>query len=352
MKSKIIDINTIKNLKQANLTYGLCHGAFDLVHPGHVKHFESAKKLCDKLIVSLTSDFYVQKRKGANRPIYTEQERAYIISCLEFVDYVVISPYDTAIETLELIKPDLYIKGPDYKNKQTSGILKEKQAIESLGGRLVFTDDEKYSTSDLLDKISKTNRPKMLLVLDRDGTLIEEKSFLGKHSDWRENIVLKRPVVDFIHYLKQSYNLTIIVISNQAGVARGYFTPEIVQEINRTIECELNKEGIFVAAWEFCPDVDLSYATKQELDNFLPEYVKETTDRKPSPNMLFKTLQKLNMSLSDFDTKLVLGDRAEDEELARNIEAGFVNVTDKSYEEIVEDIKKLGTMPPLKRQSS
>jgi cytidyltransferase-like protein len=65
-------INIILELKKQHKTIGLCHGGFDLLHPGHIKHFESAKKLCDVLVVSVTSDRFVGSRKGDGRPVFSE----------------------------------------------------------------------------------------------------------------------------------------------------------------------------------------------------------------------------------------------------------------------------------------
>ncbi|MFC1686784.1 adenylyltransferase/cytidyltransferase family protein [Nanoarchaeota archaeon] len=93
-------IDLISQLKSQSKTVGLCHGGFDLVHPGHVKHFESAKKECDILIVSITADQFVTSRKGSGRPIYTDKLRAYMIASLEFVDYVVISDFKKGIEVI------------------------------------------------------------------------------------------------------------------------------------------------------------------------------------------------------------------------------------------------------------
>ena len=69
-------VQVIEKLKSERKTVGLCHGGFDLLHPGHVKHFESAKKQCDVLFVSITSDQFVTSRKGTGRPVYTDKLRA------------------------------------------------------------------------------------------------------------------------------------------------------------------------------------------------------------------------------------------------------------------------------------
>ena len=97
VSKKILDyssaIKKISELKEKNKTVGLCHGGFDLLHPGHIKHFESAKNLCDYLMVSITSDRFVTSRKGSGRPIFSDKLRAYASACTEFVDFVVISDF-------------------------------------------------------------------------------------------------------------------------------------------------------------------------------------------------------------------------------------------------------------------
>lgn len=154
---KIIGLETaakkISNLRKSNKTAGLCHGGFDLLHPGHIKHLESAAKLCDHLIVSITSDRFVALRKGKNRPIFSENLRAYSIASIRYVDYVVISDFELAIEVLEILKPSFYIKGPDFIGKDTPGIVAEIRKTESIGGKIIFTNDEKLSTTQIIDYI-------------------------------------------------------------------------------------------------------------------------------------------------------------------------------------------------------
>lgn len=148
-------INLIGKLKKEGKKVGLCHGGFDLLHPGHIKHFESAKKLCDTLIVSITSDRFVEKRKGDGRPIFTEKLRAYSIACISFVDFVVISDYNLGIEVIKTLKPSYYIKGQDYINKEEHEINAEINAIRSVGGEILYTKDPKLSTTSIIDYIKK-----------------------------------------------------------------------------------------------------------------------------------------------------------------------------------------------------
>jgi len=150
-------IDLISKLKSENKKVGLCHGGFDLLHAGHVKHFESSKKLCDILFVSITSDKFVAERKGGKRPIFTDKVRAYMVAGVSFVDYVVIADFKTGIEAIKELKPNFYIKGPDYINSETQGINAEREAIMSVGGEIKYTNDPKLSTTEIMDYIKEKN---------------------------------------------------------------------------------------------------------------------------------------------------------------------------------------------------
>lgn len=149
-------IDLITKLKSQSKKVGLCHGGFDLLHPGHIRHLDSARKLCDVLFISVTSDKFVALRKGAGRPIYTDKLRAYMAASIRFVDYVVISDFETAIEAIKLLKPDYYIKGPDYIKSKISAITAEREAVASIGGVIKYTNDPKLATTDIISYIKKS----------------------------------------------------------------------------------------------------------------------------------------------------------------------------------------------------
>jgi rfaE bifunctional protein nucleotidyltransferase chain/domain len=153
---KIKDINelaaTLPSLRAGKVVVH-CHGVFDLMHIGHIRHFVEAKKLGDLLIVSLTPDHHVNK--GPHRPVFTESLRAEAIASLECVDYVTVNKWPTAVEAIELLKPDRYAKGSDYKDAaadHTGGITLERKAVEAAGGELIFTDEITFSSSQLLNR--------------------------------------------------------------------------------------------------------------------------------------------------------------------------------------------------------
>lgn len=129
-----------------------CHGVFDLLHIGHIRHFQTAKKHGDVLVVTITADRYVNK--GPNRPSFHEILRAEAVAALDCVDYVVINPSPTAVEAIKAIKPHVYIKGSEYqdpKNDITQKIKDEENAVKSVGGELTFTNDITFSSSTLLN---------------------------------------------------------------------------------------------------------------------------------------------------------------------------------------------------------
>ena len=94
----------------------MCHGVFDLVHPGHIRHLSYAKSKSDKLIVSITSDLHVKKAEF--RPYVPESLRAENLAALEFVDYVLIDKEETPIKNIKLIKPNFYVKGYEYNSSR------------------------------------------------------------------------------------------------------------------------------------------------------------------------------------------------------------------------------------------
>jgi rfaE bifunctional protein kinase chain/domain/rfaE bifunctional protein nucleotidyltransferase chain/domain len=131
-----------------------CHGVFDLLHVGHIRYLEHAKKLGEVLVVTLTQDHNVNK--GPNRPVFTEDLRAESLAALDCVDYVAINQWPTAVETIKLLIPDFYVKGSDYKNSKddiTGKINDETAAVQSIGGEIRFTEDIIFSSSHLINSI-------------------------------------------------------------------------------------------------------------------------------------------------------------------------------------------------------
>ena len=140
-------------LNSEDKSVALCHGVFDLLHPGHIQHFNAARELADVLIVSVTADQYVNK--GPGRPLFNHDIRAQTLAAIENIDYIIICENSTAIKVIEEIKPDFYVKGSDYISESddvTGMISKERLAVEKHGGITHFTDEITSSSSMLINK--------------------------------------------------------------------------------------------------------------------------------------------------------------------------------------------------------
>ena len=124
------------------------NGCFDILHIGHVKYLEEAKSFGDILILGLNSDESIRRLKGDHRPINSSDERAYILSSIEVIDYVVVFDEDTPLNLIKAVNPDILVKGGDYEGKQVIGenIAKELKIVNFVDGR---------STSTLIKKIKE-----------------------------------------------------------------------------------------------------------------------------------------------------------------------------------------------------
>jgi len=137
---KIKDMEAVEDCvaawRREGLTIGFTNGCFDLLHPGHVQLLCEARSRCDRLIVGLNSDASVKRLKGATRPVQPQAARSIVLAGLAFVDAVVLFADDTPIELITRIRPDMLLKGADYRIDQVVG----HEFVESYGGRVVLVD--------------------------------------------------------------------------------------------------------------------------------------------------------------------------------------------------------------------
>ncbi len=141
-----------KELNDEGKTIALCHGVFDLLHPGHIIHLEQAKEMADVLVVSVTAAKYV--RKGPGRPYFDDEMRMKVLAALECVDYVMFSEGYTVDDIIESIEPDIYVKGEEYAKAEddiTGKIIEEKALVEKHGGRIGFTTGQVFSSTKLIN---------------------------------------------------------------------------------------------------------------------------------------------------------------------------------------------------------
>ena len=130
------------------------NGCFDVLHAGHVAHLREARALADVLVVGLNSDDSVRRLKGADRPVNGVEDRAAVLAGITGVDHLVVFDADTAAELLEVVRPEVYVKGGDY----TPEMLPETALVERLGGEVVTLGwVDEHTTDELLDRIRATS---------------------------------------------------------------------------------------------------------------------------------------------------------------------------------------------------
>ena len=153
-------IKIVENLKKQNKKIVTTNGVFDILHFGHVKYLEEAKKLGDILIVGVNTDKSVKQNKGDKRPINDEKSRLGVLAALESVDYVFLFNEKEPSNWLNKIKPDIHAKAGDYKLSQ----IIEKAIVEKNNGKVVLISMIKgYSTTKIIDKISKLHMKNVIL---------------------------------------------------------------------------------------------------------------------------------------------------------------------------------------------
>lgn len=156
MANKIKSLAWLKrkaaSLKRQGKKIVFTNGCFDILHKGHIKLFKSAKSKGDILIVALNSDSSAKKIKGPKRPINSAKDRAFILSSIEFIDFITIFKESDPGRIIKELRPDVLVKGGDWKKKDIVG----RDLVESRGGRVYSVPLAKgYSTTHFFKKIAK-----------------------------------------------------------------------------------------------------------------------------------------------------------------------------------------------------
>lgn len=152
--NKILERNALRtkldDLRKAGKKIAFTNGCFDILHVGHVRYLREAKKTADILVLALNSDSSVRAIKGETRPVVPEQERAEILAALECIDFVTIFPEPTPLELINLLKPDVLIKGGDWPEEKVVG----REEVQTWGGKVaIIPEIEGKSTTNIVEKI-------------------------------------------------------------------------------------------------------------------------------------------------------------------------------------------------------
>ncbi len=144
-----------ESLRASGRTVVFTNGVFDLLHPGHARYLQQARRLGDALIVGVNADTSVRRNKGPHRPINPDVERAEVVASLECVDAAVIFDEDTPADIIRAVQPDVLVKGADWPADQIVG----RDTVEACGGRVVLVPVEQgYSTTGIVETIRRVER--------------------------------------------------------------------------------------------------------------------------------------------------------------------------------------------------
>src|SRR5262245_52247146 len=271
-----------EQLRNAGRTVVQAHGTFDLLHLGHVRHLEAARTLGDVLIVTVTADRFVNK--GPGRPVFGAEMRAEMLATTEYVDWVAINDAPDAVSAIECIRPSIYVKGQDYLNPQgdiTGKISLEREAVEAHGGKIRFTDEVTFSSTELINRHINVFEPHIRQHLDslrKDGGLDELTALIERVRDYRV-LLIGDAIIDEYQYVLPMGK-----------------TPKENMIATRYQDRELFAGGVFAAAnhvASFCAEVDVitclgDAESHEELvrQSLLPNVRLKTFTRRGAPTTL------------------------------------------------------------------
>lgn len=239
----------IEHLKQEGKKIVLCHGAFDLLHIGHIRHLEAAKREGNVLVVSITADAFI--KKGPGRPMFNQDLRSEAVASLSSVDYVTISHEASAVEAITKIKPDVYVKGSEYRDRKPEPGQKfprEKETVESFGGRVHFTDEITFSSTEVINR-------------DFSPYSEEARKFLDVFRR-------KYSAEDIISLVKELRTLKVLVVGDTIIDEYHYCTPEGTSPKRRVVVSRYLREERFTGG---------AVITARHLAGFLKEVTLVTT---------------------------------------------------------------------------
>ena len=275
----------------------MTNGVFDVLHRGHVSYLHRAAELGASLLVAVNSDASARMLgKGPDRPLNAAEDRAYVLAGLDSVDLLTFFDTRTPVELIQAVRPDIYVKGGDYDMET----LEETRVVRSWGGQSVaipFVDG--FSTTALVKRIRQPLGRKAAF-LDRDGVINKDKAYVHRWEDFE----FVPGAIEGMRRL-QDAGYALVIVTNQSGLARGYYTEAQYQALTEALQQELAGQGVKLDGVYHCP---------HHPKGSVPELAIDCDCRKPEPGMLLQAARELGLSLTD---SLLVGDKPSDIEAAR-----------------------------------
>jgi rfaE bifunctional protein kinase chain/domain/rfaE bifunctional protein nucleotidyltransferase chain/domain len=301
----------------------MCHGAFDIVHPGHLRHLMYAKEKADLLIASITADEYITKAE--HRPFVPQELRAASLAALEMVDYVIIDPNPTPIQSIRHLQPDFFAKGYEYfANGVPPRTQEEIDTLAEYGGEMVFTPgDVVYSSSALIEASPpRLALEKLLALLESEGFNFDDlRQVVRRLAGLRVHVVgdtivdsysycsllgatAKSPTFSVKHDFSERFSGGAAVVAKHVRAAGASVTFSTVlgnDELRGFVELDLAQAGI-----QCLPVVDATRPTTHK-ERFISDgYKLLQVDRVDNATISDKVLNRLCAQLRDTDADLVV----------------------------------------------
>ena len=296
----------------------MTNGVFDVLHRGHVSYLQRAAELGGSLLVALNTDRSAKMlSKGPERPLNSADDRAYVLAGLGCVDVVTFFDNRTPVELIRTVRPDIYVKGGDYDMEA----LEETKVVRSWGGQsLALPFLEGFSTTALVQRIRTvaptTQGKAKAAFLDRDGVINRDQAYVHRWEDFE----FMPGAIEAMRRLQQA-GYALVVVTNQSGLARGYYSEEQYQALSVAMRQALAGQGITLAGIYHCPHHPAGVVAPLAV---------ACDCRKPAPGLLLRAAQELQLSLAD---SLLIGDKASDIEAARAAGVGRAYLVDSDNPE-------------------
>ena len=286
----------------------MTNGVFDILHRGHVSYLHQAATHGATFVVAVNSDMSVRMLdKGSDRPFISAVDRAYMLACLSSVDLLILFDERSPLELIKKIRPDIYVKGGDY-NMQ---VLEETKAVRQWGGKAIaipFLNG--FSTTSLVERIRQNQVPLLKAAfLDRDGVINIDKGYIYRWSDFE---FLPGAIEGMLKLQKAGYAL--VIVTNQSGLARGYYTDHQYEALSITLKEHLTTHGIKLAGLFHCP---------HHPSGSIQTLAVMCDCRKPKPGLINQAINSLGL---DRNNSILIGDKLTDIEAARaaNLKSAYL----------------------------
>jgi rfaE bifunctional protein nucleotidyltransferase chain/domain len=275
----------------------MTNGVFDVLHRGHVNYLHQASDLGSSLLVAINTDASARMLgKGPDRPLNHEMDRAFVLAGLSSVSMVTFFDTPTPVDLIRKVRPDIYVKGGDYDMES----LEETRVVLSWGGKAVaipFVDG--FSTTKLVQRIRQPMLRKAAF-LDRDGVINRDTGYVYHWEDFE----FMPGAVEAMRRL-QNAGYELVIVTNQSGIARGYYTEQQYQQLSGFMLAKLTGLGVKIAGILHCP---------HHPNGVIPEFSINCDCRKPAPGMIERAARELGLSLPD---SMLIGDKDSDISAAR-----------------------------------